>query len=198
MSILTSSLKFLLYIFVPLVIRYVILQRPIYRKWVAAAILLPIFLVFVAFLNYYRLHNAPATLGSPLLSAAMIFSFLILYKKRNKAKPLSKSKIEKLRSSVGEDGYTELMYFCCTGDIDSALNQIKQGANVNSQALNGNTALMYAAAHGHINCVKLLLDNGATAALKNNDNLSACDYAEKICDDEIIKLLSSQESSEAK
>ncbi|MBI9047246.1 MAG: zinc ribbon domain-containing protein [Anaerolineaceae bacterium] len=84
----------LLYISIPIVIRFVILRKPIKRKWIAIGILAPIFIVFSILLNVqreraniriYQELNMPHKpkmhmIGSPLLYVAMMLSFRILCK----------------------------------------------------------------------------------------------------------------------
>jgi len=50
---------------------------------------------------------------------------------------------------------------------------IQEGANVNHQTRNGNTALMKSAINGHIVCVKHLLAKGASVDIKNIDQQTA-------------------------
>ena len=66
---------------------------------------------------------------------------------------------------------------------------ISIGANVNSFNSRRNTALIYAARYGRLPFVKLLLDNGANAEVKNITNISALDYAEKFAEVAISEQL---------
>lgn len=58
----------------------------------------------------------------------------------------------------------------------------------------GHTALMYAVFFGHVNVVKLLLDNGCDVDLRNNDGKTAIDLARLFEEDEIVELLEDYES----
>ncbi|KOX73973.1 Ankyrin repeat family A protein 2 [Melipona quadrifasciata] len=60
-----------------------------------------------------------------------------------------------------EKGLTGLMWAARYGQLGSARQLLKAGANKNYRGLNGETALHLAAAYGHHDLVKLLLNHGA-------------------------------------
>jgi len=82
----------LCYISIPVVIRYVILRRPIHNKWAAIGVLVPIFIGFAILINVQRAEmqkellegsgipykSSGHMIGSPILYAAMFFSYSIL------------------------------------------------------------------------------------------------------------------------
>lgn len=76
----------LMYLSIPLAIRFLILRRPIERKWVVVLILIPIFIVFAIFVNalknqYYQeigVNYKSHIIGSPILYASLIASYFIL------------------------------------------------------------------------------------------------------------------------
>jgi hypothetical protein len=90
-------INFLLYISIPIVIRYLILKRPIESKWIAIGILIPIFIGSSILLNIQRdelliqssrkinipYKPGPHMIGSPVLYVAMALSYVIL-RRRNK------------------------------------------------------------------------------------------------------------------
>ena len=93
-------LNLLTYISIPVIIRYVILRRPIEKKRTAIAILIPIFIGFSILISMqrkeiYRQYNVPYEainhmIGSPLLYGAMVFSYYTLVGvRRKKAKPIN-------------------------------------------------------------------------------------------------------------
>nr|NQU92425.1 ankyrin repeat domain-containing protein [Bacteroidota bacterium] len=54
---------------------------------------------------------------------------------------------------------------------------ISEGANIDARGHHENTALIYAAQRGKMNCVKVLVENGADAELINKHGFNALDYA---------------------
>lgn len=58
---------------------------------------------------------------------------------------------------------------------------IDHGANVNSQDMNGQTALHYLAASGSFECVKMLINRGANVNLRNKYRMTALHFAESEC-----------------
>lgn len=95
--LITILVNFIFYISIPIVIRYVILRRPIKSKWIAIGILLPIFIGFSILINIqrdegqkkiYQELNMPYKsrlhmIDSPILYVAMALSYSILHR-RNK------------------------------------------------------------------------------------------------------------------
>jgi ankyrin repeat protein len=96
-------------------------------------------------------------------------------------------------AASGGDGLTPLMLIAAqtspaegarflpgsTHPTDIAKALIERGAEVNSQAKNGMTALMIAATHNSAPMIGLLMDAGADPTLKNAQGLTATDVAEK-------------------
>jgi hypothetical protein len=54
---------------------------------------------------------------------------------------------------------------------------IAAGANINARDAQGSTALLYAAAGGHLECVEALLAAHADPNIRNDDGKSALDWA---------------------
>lgn len=66
---------------------------------------------------------------------------------------------------------------------------LENGADINLQDENGETALMYAIQTGNKETIKLLIDNGADLNIMNKAKVNALFLAEKKKDPEIIELL---------
>jgi ankyrin repeat protein len=73
-------------------------------------------------------------------------------------------------------GVTALMIAASRGDYASALRLLAE-CEVNARDRLGNTALIYAAAGGHAEVVRLLLGAGADAGARNDASVSALDRA---------------------
>ena len=64
-----------------------------------------------------------------------------------------------------------------------------KGANVNAKSVDGFTALMVASGGGHKQIVEKLIANGAEICARNDQNLTAIDYANQKYFDDIVQML---------
>lgn len=87
-------------------------------------------------------------------------------------------------------GRTALM-FASTGDNAATVNLLlESGADVNTVDTNeGFTPLMYAAAEGHVDVVKALLQHDADPSLRDTDGDSARDFAQRNGHTRVVRLL---------
>lgn len=76
-----------------------------------------------------------------------------------------------------EQGLTGLMWAAAYGQLGSARQLLKAGANKNYQGNSGETALHLAAAYGHHDLVKLLIHYGADC--NASDEVIFLSYSEK-------------------
>ena len=77
-------------------------------------------------------------------------------------------------------GYTALMLAASNDHADVVRLLLEYGANINRiETTNGWTALIWAAKRGHIESVQLLLEHGADPAIRDNNELTALDWANK-------------------
>jgi ankyrin repeat protein len=72
-------------------------------------------------------------------------------------------------NTLGKNGHTPLMDAAKEGDIETVLDLLRRGAEVNGRSNKGKTALHYAAAHGHVEVVKQLIANGAEIDARDRD-----------------------------
>ena len=114
------------------------------------------------------------------------------------AKKYGNEKVVKALSDMGaveevdKEGMSEKLLKILWGEdadkIDEkrAIEMIKDGANLEKKNKIGDTALILASYHGHVEVVKALLDAGAKVDEKNDKGYTAIDFTS---DDEIKKLL---------
>lgn len=80
-------------------------------------------------------------------------------------------------AQVNRPGWTALHYAAAAGDPAIVAALLDKYAYIDAVSPNGTTPLMMAARGGHILTVKLLLDKGADAMLKNEQGLTVIDFA---------------------
>lgn len=82
-------------------------------------------------------------------------------------------------ASVTHSGWTPLHYAAANGSNEIVHLLLARAAPLDARSPNNTTPMMMAAWGGHIMTVKLLLDQGADATLKNDQGMSAIDFAVK-------------------
>jgi ankyrin repeat protein len=82
-------------------------------------------------------------------------------------------------AEVNKTGWTPLHYAASIGDNDIVSMLLDKSAYIDAESPNKTTPIMMAARGGHILTVKLLLDEGADATLKNELGMTAIDFAKK-------------------
>jgi ankyrin repeat protein len=88
------------------------------------------------------------------------------------------------------DGHSLLMLAACHNRWGLCAWLVKNGADVNSIDLSGNTVLMGACLKGHTRIVKLLLHAGADPFLQNGQGMMAIDFARAFEHEDLVQLLS--------
>ncbi len=78
---------------------------------------------------------------------------------------------------VNKTGWTPLHYAATRGHLDIIRLLLEEHAYIDAESPNGTTPLMMAARYGSSEAVKLLLDEGADVSLKNQQKLTAIDFA---------------------
>ena len=92
-------------------------------------------------------------------------------------------------AAVNKSGWTPLHYAATGGHVRVSAFLIGAHADVNAESPNGTTPLMMAAMYGNAETVKLLLESGAEAYPRNDQDLSAEDFAIRAGRDESLKLI---------
>jgi ankyrin repeat protein len=80
---------------------------------------------------------------------------------------------------VNRPGWTALHYAAAIGNNEIVSQLLEKSAYIDAESPNKTTPIMMAARGGHILTVKLLLDEGADATLKNEVGMTAIDFAKK-------------------
>lgn len=94
----------------------------------------------------------------------------------------NKAAVEALLAKKAEPnrpGWTALHYAAASGHDEIVQLLLDKAAYIDAESPNKTTPIMMAAQAGHILTVKLLLDEGADATLRNEQGLSAIDFARK-------------------
>lgn len=82
-------------------------------------------------------------------------------------------------ADVNKPGWAPLHYAATHGHLEVMTLLLDQHAYIDAASPNGTTPLMMAAHYGTPSAVRLLLESGADPALKNDQNLSAIDFAHR-------------------
>lgn len=82
-------------------------------------------------------------------------------------------------AEVNQTGWTALHYAAASGNNDIVQLLLDHFAYIDAESPNKTTPIMMAARSGHILTVKLLLEEGADATLKNDAGMTAIDFANK-------------------
>jgi ankyrin repeat protein len=82
-------------------------------------------------------------------------------------------------ADVNKTGWTPLHYAATSGQIAIMKLLLDKYAFIDAQSPNGTTPLMMAAMYGSSDSVKLLLDEGADPMMKNEQGLTAVDFARR-------------------
>ncbi|MDM0119000.1 ankyrin repeat domain-containing protein [Variovorax arabinosiphilus] len=80
-------------------------------------------------------------------------------------------------ADINKPGWTALHYAASSGQVEIMKLLLEKYAFIDAQSPNGTTPLMMAAMYGSPDSVKLLLDEGADPLMKNQQNMTAMDFA---------------------
>ena len=90
---------------------------------------------------------------------------------------------------INRPGWTALHYAAASGSIPIIQRLLDESAFIDAESPNKTTPLMMAARGGHGAVVKLLLEEGADPALRNEAQMSAADFARAQGFKELARLL---------
>lgn len=111
------------------------------------------------------LNHLNASGESPLMLAAL-----------NGELDLSEKMVKK-GADVNKTGWTPLHYAASNGHVTVIKLLLENHAYIDAESPNGSTPLMMAGMYGSVEAVKLLLEEGADPLLKNQQGLTALEFA---------------------
>lgn len=89
------------------------------------------------------------------------------------------AKLLKRDADVNKPGWTPLHYAATGGQVNVIKVLLENHAFIDAQSPNGSTPLMMAAMYGSPDAIKLLLNEGADPTMKNEQGLTAVDFAKR-------------------
>lgn len=92
-------------------------------------------------------------------------------------------------ADVNKPGWTPLHYAATNGHLEIMSVLLENYAYIDAASPNGTTPLMMAAQYGTPSAVKLLLEAGADPLLKNVQNLTAIDFAQRASQQESAEII---------
>lgn len=92
-------------------------------------------------------------------------------------------------ADVNKPGWTPLHYAATNGHLEIMSVLLENHAYIDAASPNGTTPLMMAAQYGTPSAVKLLLEAGADPLLKNVQNLTAIDFAQRASQQESAEII---------
>ena len=92
-------------------------------------------------------------------------------------------------AAINKPGWTPLHYAASSGQVEIMKLLLEKYAFIDAPSPNGTTPLMMAAMYGSPASVKLLIDEGADPLMKNQQNMTAMDFAVRGQRPDAVELL---------
>lgn len=92
-------------------------------------------------------------------------------------------------ADINKTGWTALHYAATSAQVPLIALLLEKSAYIDAESPNGTTPLMMAAMYGTTGAVKLLLEEGADPLLKNEQGLSAIDFAQRANKGESVEVI---------
>jgi ankyrin repeat protein len=92
-------------------------------------------------------------------------------------------------AQVNQMGWTALHYAAMSGQLDTVMALVKAGAVIDSLSPSDTTPLMMACRHNQPKIAVYLLSQGANPSLRNHQQLTAADFAERANEKQLVAQL---------
>ncbi|MES2400909.1 MAG: ankyrin repeat domain-containing protein [Pseudomonadota bacterium] len=92
-------------------------------------------------------------------------------------------------ADVNKTGWTPLHYAATKGHLPLISLLIENHAYIDAESPNGSTPLMMASMYGSAEAVKLLLDEGADPQLRNQQGLTATQFAQRVNRQDVADMI---------
>ncbi|MES2191415.1 MAG: ankyrin repeat domain-containing protein [Pseudomonadota bacterium] len=92
-------------------------------------------------------------------------------------------------ADVNKTGWTPLHYAATQGHLPLISLLIENHAYIDAESPNGSTPLMMASMYGSAEAVKLLLDEGADPQLRNQQGLTATQFAQRVNRQDVADMI---------
>ena len=92
-------------------------------------------------------------------------------------------------ADINKPGWTPLHYAASSGQLEIMKMLLEKYAFIDAQSPNGTTPLMMAAMYGSLDSVKLLLEEGADPLMKNQQGMTATQFAQRAQRPEAVDML---------
>lgn len=92
-------------------------------------------------------------------------------------------------ADVNKPGWTPLHYASTRGHLAMMRLLLEHHAYIDAESPNGTTPLMMAAHYGTTDAVKLLLQDGADPLPRNQQNMTAIDFAQRAGRNDVVELI---------
>jgi len=106
-------------------------------------------------------------------------------------------KLVRRGAQIHKEGWTPLHYACSGPDNGVALWLLSQGAELEARSPNGSTPLMLASRYGAMDLAESLLEAGADPTLRNEQGLSALEFAQAAGRNKLVQRLRQGQQSRA-
>ncbi|MES1979387.1 MAG: ankyrin repeat domain-containing protein [Pseudomonadota bacterium] len=99
------------------------------------------------------------------------------------------SQMIKKGADVNKTGWTPLHYAATKGHVPLIRLLIENHAYIDAESPNGSTPLMMASMYGSAEAVRLLLDEGADPLLRNQQGLTATQFAQRVNRQDVADMI---------
>lgn len=100
-------------------------------------------------------------------------------------------------AAVNKTGWTPLHYATTSSQLTIMKQLLEQYAFIDAQSPNGSTPLMMAAMYGSVEAVKLLISEGADPLMKNEQGMTAVDFAKRADRPEAMAMIAAYARAKA-